>query len=196
MSPQEAQARAQLPTQGTLDRLPPPNPREQALLNLIAQEEGVGGGHLGAGSDYDATIDYGKYGALPVSTSSLGDIDAYQTRVREMPGYPHKAVPVGKYNLTQQNLNDIKKNFRVSDDVLLGGDLQERIGRQLLRKRRLDAYLAGNLSAQDFQRNLMKEWVSLPDPVTGKTSAGKEPIVSNREIGTAIDALKASKGAQ
>ncbi len=171
-----------------------PDAKEQALLDFIAQKEGLGDDmarryHFASG--YDIPFGYGRYGSppKPLTQMTLGDIDAYQTALAHSPQNGGHSTPVGKYQITQATLRGLKRDLQLNDGDVFTPELQDRLGREMLRQKGLDKYRTGQITAQDFQNRVAQKWDSIPKSGTGHSSSGQARATTDEQVQTAIGPL-------
>ncbi len=102
----------------------------------------------------------------------------------KIPGTEKGTGAVGKYQVTQGTLKMAQDALGFSDADRFSPELQDRIGAYLLDKRGFTKYVNGEISKEQFQSNLSKEWASVADPATGKSRYGQA-------TGTSLDELEA-----
>lgn len=73
-----------------------------------------------------------------------------------------RSTAAGRYQFLQRTLVELKDRLNLSGKEKFDESLQDHLAVQLMRRRGLDAYVAGDLSREDFANNLAKEWASLP----------------------------------
>lgn len=68
----------------------------------------------------------------------------------------------GRYQIIYKTLLNLKQVMNLKGTEKFSPDLQDRMGMQLLRFRGYDAFMAGQITLQQFAKNLAQEWASLP----------------------------------
>jgi hypothetical protein len=159
------------------------HPPVRALLDQIAKGEGVdnAGARLhGYASSYDVPFNYGRYAqqTKPLTQMTLGEIDNLQTRILAHPANRLGASPMGKYQIVQRTLRELKGKLGLSDNMIFNQTLQDMLGANLLEKRGVKDYIDGKISEIEFQRRMASEWASIADPRTGR------PRRSGQHLGT------------
>ena len=95
-----------------------------------------------------------------------------------------ESTAVGRYQFVYGTLKNLVEQNGVDKNRLFGADTQDELAVMLLNQKigrtTLDDFLSGRASAEDFQKTLSAEFASIPDPVTGKSSA--EGIGSNKAL--------------
>lgn len=122
-----------------LDQKPAREAAAGGMLDLIAHAEGTAGpGRAG----YNETLDYGRWTGGPVRLTgmTLDEIDALQGRMLANPEnrarYGGKgSSAVGRYQITQTTLRDLRRQLGLSGDMYFTGDVQDRLAQELLRQR-------------------------------------------------------------
>lgn len=119
------------------------------LLNLIASREAPKG--------YEEI--YGGRVVPGLSKMTIDQVLAFQ-RSRVHAGSASSAT--GRYQFIQGTLASLKSQLGLSGNEVFSPQMQDRLAVSLMKRRGLDAYVAGKMSATDFANNLAKEWASLP----------------------------------
>lgn len=134
------------------------------------------------------TLAYGRYtrGERPLTEMTLDEVERMQGRMRAS-GAPSTAV--GRYQIKKSTLRELRGRLRLRGDELMDKDMQDRLGRELLRKRGIDRYLSGRVSAARFQDNLANEWASIPVSSTGRSRYGQRVGTTPAQIRSAIAGL-------
>jgi muramidase (phage lysozyme) len=125
----------------------------QTLLDFIAKPE--------SGGDYN--IVWGGIAARdrpkkPMVQMTIGEVLAWQDSIDAK----YQSEAAGKYQIMEDTLRGLyaEAGMTLSHPFDEGG--QDRLAVQLLRRRGLNEYLAGKITAVTFANNLAKEWASLP----------------------------------
>jgi len=167
----------------------PPVDDARLLLDLIAQAE-----VKGHPVSYDVTFGFGKFDPAgfdrPITQMTLDEIDAFQVGLKARAG----STPVGKYQINRATLQGLRRNLSLAGSEVFTPELQERLGRELLREARYDAYLAGEVSDEVFRARLNKMWASVPLPED--RSAHDQPLgTTDAEVRAALARIKAGRTA-
>lgn len=102
---------------------------------------------------------YGKNKEIPLDTMTLDQTLEFQ-REYVRGGSPSSAV--GKYQFIRSTLASLKEDLGLTGEEVMNQELQDKLAVQLLKRRGLDKFKSGKLTAEQFQNNLAKEWASLP----------------------------------
>lgn len=140
-----------------------------ALLKVISQAEGTD-----RDDGYDVTFGYGKYApsdTKKLSAMTLDDVARLQAEMVRR-GSPGSAV--GKYQIKDDTLAGLRRTLKLSGQDVFTPALQDRLGRELLRIRHYDEYLAGKIDSTGLQASLAKEWSSLPKDRSDHSHYGDE----------------------
>lgn len=70
---------------------------------------------------------------------------------------------VGRFQFKPNTLEELKRRLRLPGSAIMTQDLQNRMARELLRKRGYDDYVAGRIDAREFQQRLSQEWSSMAE---------------------------------
>lgn len=131
----------------------------EPLLSLIGKLEGrndyntIWGGV--AAKDYPRKL---------FSQMTVREVLAWQDSIDSR----YKSEAAGKYQILEDTLREIMKPAGVSLDDLFNGPTQDKLALCLLRRRGLDKYLAGTITANEFGQQLSMEWASLPCTIRDK----------------------------
>jgi muramidase (phage lysozyme) len=83
---------------------------------------------------------------------------------------------IGKYQFLPKTLTQLKTWMGLHGDETMTPQLQDAMAEELLYQRGFDKYQAGKLSAADFQKQLAKEWRSLPADESIRARVGTEQV--------------------
>lgn len=111
-----------------------------------------------------------------------------------------KSSAVGGYQFISGTLNGLVSELGLTGNEVFDGALQDRMGEQLLKRRGLDKWKAGQLPDELFMDNLAMEWASLPR-ATGKKRgrshyAGDGLNGNTRGLDAVTTALSASRNGE
>lgn len=127
------------------------------LLAFIAQPE--------SGGDYNVvwggikTKDRPK---KPLTKMTIKEVLDWQESIDKL----YNSEAAGRYQIMEDTLRPLPPAAGLLTSSLFNEDNQDALATVLLKRRGLDRYLAGGMSAEEFANNLAKEWASLP-VVTG-----------------------------
>jgi conjugal transfer mating pair stabilization protein TraG len=185
--------------ESNLDSAPVTVSLSSPLLDRIALGEGTSDTQAQSHnfpSGYDVPLGYGQYGTPSVngnpttlSQMTLGEVQTFQQQMIDN-GAPSGAV--GKYQITQGTLADLKSSLGLSDDTPFNAVTQEMLGQARLEERGYSKWMGGEMSDHDFQKNLAKEWASVADPDTGHSYYGQGVGTTDTQI---KEAMTQTKGA-
>ena len=125
----------------------------KALLDFIAKPE--------SGGDYD--IVYGGIAKKDrpkqrLTTMTIAQVLEWQDSIDAK--YPSEAA--GRYQIMEDTLRPLPPAAGLLPSDLFHAENQDRLAIVLLKRRGLDKYLAGTMSAEEFANSLAREWASLP----------------------------------
>jgi muramidase (phage lysozyme) len=128
-----------------------------ALLDFIAKPESGG----------DLNIVWGGVKSQdrprkPLVQMTVREVLAWQDSIDSR----YQSEAAGKFQIMEDTLRGLWAEAGLTLDTLFDAKGQRALAVALLRRRGLDSYLAGNMTAETFANNLAKEWASLP-VVTG-----------------------------
>ncbi len=137
----------------------------EPILDFIAAHESEGAARQQKISSYDVV--WGKIAAKdqpqkPLSAMTIAEVLAWQDSIDAL----YRSEAAGRYQIMEDTLRGLYREAGKTGDDLFDEDGQDDLAVALLRRRGLDQFLDGRLSAEDFANNLAKEWASLP-MVTG-----------------------------
>ena len=150
------------------------NDSEGQLLDRIAEGEGTSDSEArrhGYSSGYDVTLGYGAYvddKLIRLSTMTLDQVDALQSKMLRNPKNKWNSSAAGKYQIVRTTLRKLKKLMGLSGGAIYSPSLQDRMAIYLLNGRGYKKFKSGAMSARDFQYKLSQEWASIANPRTGK----------------------------
>lgn len=160
----------------------------KALLDFIAQPESRGDYNIVWGGIRKKDLP-----PRPLVTMTIGEVLAWQDSIDAR--YPSEAA--GRYQIMEDTLRGLYAEAGLKLTDLFDERRQDRLAMQLLRRRGLDRYLAGQISAEKFANALAREWASLPvvtGPNTGRSHyAGDGLNKSHVSVAAFMDAVRAAK---
>lgn len=107
----------------------------------------------------------------PVTSYTVDELLADAPTWRKKYGCLSSAA--GRYQIITKTLKNLKEVMGLKGSEKFNEDLQDRMGMQLLRFRGYDAFMAGQLTKEQFAKNLAQEWASLPVLAGTKNYTGK-----------------------
>ena len=173
------------------------------LMELIGAKE--------SSSDYNKAY-LGK--KAPFTDMTLNDVlkwqDEYLNWQRKNRKGKTPSSAVGKYQIIKPTLKGLMKNMKLKGDEKFTPELQDAMIVELMKGRKYDDWLKGEISDEDFANNLAQEWASFPvvsdmevtDKKTGKKRnlkrgqsywsnvADNKALITPEEV---LEALKANK---
>lgn len=69
---------------------------------------------------------------------------------------------VGRYQIKNSTLKETISKLGIDENEIFDKNLQDKMGRQLLKKRGFEDYKAGKISTKELIKKLSMEWVALP----------------------------------
>lgn len=160
------------------------------LLAFIAQPESRG--------DYNAVwggIAKKHRPKRPLVTMTIAEVLDWQDGIDAM--YPSEAA--GRYQIMEDTLRPLPPSAGLLPSDLFNEANQDKLALVLLKRRGLDKYLAGVISADDFANSLAREWASLPlvsGPKKGRSAyAGDGLNKSHVSVDAFMGAVRAVKSA-
>jgi muramidase (phage lysozyme) len=110
-----------------------------------------------------------------LTTMTIREVLAWQDRID--PRYMSEAA--GTYQILEDTLRGLYAEAGLTLDSMFDRDGQDALAVQLLKRRGLKKFLAGQMSVNDFCNSLAKEWASLPlvsGPNVGKSFYGGDGL--------------------
>jgi len=144
----------------------------KGLLDFIAQPE--------SGGDYNivwGNIGEGDQPPKPLTQMTLAEVLAWQDSID--PHYMSEAA--GRYQIIEDTLRGLYREAGVPLEAKFNRATQDKLATALLRRRGLDDYLDGDITAEHFANSLAKEWASLPvvsGPKKGRSYYGGDGLNS------------------
>ena len=120
------------------------------VLDLIAGPESRG--------NYNALYRDADQAEVALGNLTLSEVRALQQRLVAERG----GSPVGRYQIIDDTLDSLMARMGLSGQERFTPALQDRMGLLLARDAGLDAWQAGQLSAESFAHNLSRVWAGLP----------------------------------
>jgi len=118
-----------------------------------------------------------EYGNTPLDLENmtLGEVLAHQEN-QISDGKDSSAV--GRYQFKRSTLASIvdRNSSDFPMDAKFTPEMQDKAAGILLDRRGYQDFKSGDLSENDFMKNLSQEWASLPDPDTGKSYYDKDGL--------------------
>lgn len=134
----------------------PVNPRsEVAVLDFIGGAEAAG--------NYNAISGNAK-NQEPLDKLTVNQVFELQNYMKSNPQQGFLSSAVGRYQFINSTLKGLISELNIDGEALFTPELQDRLGHALLERRGLSRYRSGQLSREDFAKNLSQEWASLPLP--------------------------------
>lgn len=127
------------------------------LLDFIAKPE--------SGGDYNIVwggIKPQDRPKRPLVTMTIADVLAWQESIDAK----YRSEAAGRYQIMEDTLRPLPPAAGLLPSALFNEKNQDALATVLLKRRGLDGFVSGAISAEDFANNLAKEWASLP-VVTG-----------------------------
>ena len=111
--------------------------------------------------DYSSPEEYGE--TRPITSMTIGELKeftnpsgAYGQAVKEKIG--RVATPLGRYQIVGSTLKSLAKQMNLSDDTVFNSSVQDRMFNQLLKNNGVDKVKSGEMSPDQFIKNLSKVW--------------------------------------
>jgi muramidase (phage lysozyme) len=147
---------------------------EGNILNTIAQAEAPKSGYDGIFGNNDRTQEfYQLTGGRRLTELSVSEVMSLQPKFvalnRARGGRPREGGAVGRYQIVTNTLRGLVSEMGLTGNEPFSPALQDQMAVHLLKRRGLDEFKSGKISATQFQNNLSLEWAGLPN-VSGVSS--------------------------
>jgi len=123
------------------------------LLDFIAKPE--------SGGDYNVVwgrIKSSDRPSRPLVTMTIAEVLAWQDSIDAK----YMSEAAGRYQIMEDTLRSLPPAAGLLSSDLFNEVNQDKLATALLRRRGLDKYMVGLISAETFANNLAHEWASLP----------------------------------
>lgn len=93
-----------------------------------------------------------------LTTMTVGDVLAWQDSIDRL----YMSEAAGRYQIMEDTLRELVSQGHVRKSDLFNGPTQDKLAIALLKRRGLDSYLAGKITAAKFANFIAREWASMP----------------------------------
>ena len=141
------------------------------MLDQLSNAEGTSDEKArknGLRSGYDVAFGYRRT-TKPLSQMTLDEVDQLQHGMGEH-------TPVGRYQITRKTLQGLRKNLGLNGNQVFNAELQDRMGRELMRG---IGYDSRKLSPSELQARFANQWASVAT-ANGKSVDPKQPVGLNQ----------------
>ncbi|WP_226779019.1 D-Ala-D-Ala carboxypeptidase family metallohydrolase [Oceaniglobus trochenteri] len=111
----------------------------------------------------------------PLTQMTVAEVLNWQDRIDGK----YNSEAAGGYQIMEDTLRDLVRSEGLTGGELFDAAMQDRLAIALMRRRGLDDFLAGTISAETFGNNLALEWAGLP-----RVRASDAPLIRTKTIGT------------
>lgn len=143
-----------------------------ALLDAISRAEGTRG--------YNDSFAHQVREELTGKT--LNEIDQIQAGMS-------KSSAIGRYQFMRRTLHGLRRELGLSGEEKFTPELQDRLGRRLLQRRGYDKFMRGEMTRDQFMKNVSTEWAGVTDAAGVSTHAG---VGYNRQTASTVGAIDAA----
>ena len=112
---------------------------------------------------------------------TLDELDAFQTEMLKNPENKLNSPAVGKYQIVRTTLRGLKEKLGLKGDEKFTPELQDKLASELLQQRGMGKFEKGEITQEQFQENLAKEWASIATK-DGKSFYGQRVGTTSEEI--------------
>lgn len=169
----------------------------EPLLDTIAYGEGTDDTTAkakGYNSGYDVTFGHGAYvddKSKPITSMTMGEVDALQTKILNNPKNTSNASPAGRYQIVRETRRRLQKKLGWSDDMLFDQKAQDIMAMELLKEQGLLQYEKGLIGGNKFQTGVSAIWDSVAKDETGLNYRNTHRArITNAQIDSAISKVK------
>jgi muramidase (phage lysozyme)/uncharacterized protein YdcH (DUF465 family) len=153
------------------------------LLDTIASAE--------SGGDYNA-MNGGK--SVDLTNMTVSEVLAYQKSIKG----GSTSTAAGKYQVMYATLKELVDQGKIDPSKKFNQGTQDDVGRQLLVRRGLNDYLAGNITSEQFADKIAQEWAGLPK-ANGKSAyegvGNNKATIARSSVMSSVEATKAAQTA-
>lgn len=93
-----------------------------------------------------------------LTTMTVGDVLAWQDSIDRL----YMSEAAGRYQIMEDTLRELVSQGHASKSDLFNERTQDKLAIALLKRRGLDSYLAGKITAAKFANFIAREWASMP----------------------------------
>ncbi len=136
----------------------------EPLLSFIGRHEGRGNPDIVWGG-----IRKADYPPKRLSTMTIQEVLNWQDSI----DHKYRSEAAGVYQIMEDTLRGLYAQAGLKASDLYSYENQRKLAIALLKRRGLDSYVAGKISAEQFGLNVAKEWASMPVPVKGHQKYGR-----------------------
>ncbi|MDB5443484.1 MAG: hypothetical protein JWP73_1860 [Phenylobacterium sp.] len=165
--------------------LPAVGPGAKMLLDKIGAAEVPDAPTHGDPAGYNQPYNYGKGGpplSKKLTAMTLDEIDAHQVAMQQA----HQSDAMGRYQIQREKMLETRRKYGLTGQELFTPDMQDRIGRDLMRRHGYDSYCAGALPFSDLHHGFSREWASVESP-EGGSHYGQPVRLPSDELRSAVD---------
>jgi muramidase (phage lysozyme) len=179
------------------------------LLDVISKGEGSTleqAKKKGYSSEYDVTLGYGQFAddkSKPLTEMTIKEVYQHQQKMKQHKDNKFKvrqkdgsikelsSSAVGKWQIVEPTLRRLQKKLGISEDDKFSPEIQDRMAMELLNERGLNKYLKGEITKEVLQKNIAKEWASMPSDSQGMNSGNiYKTEITHKELNRAIESTK------
>ena len=179
------------------------------LQNLVSMAEGTSdekAREKGFASGYDVPFNYGQFLApeKPLTQMTIGEVLDFGRRqvnsskgrygTRQMKSKRQGTSALGKYQINSPTLKGLVKKLNISENEKFSPEMQDRLFGEILKEIKVDSYLEGKTSKEEFQNKLSGRFASIPK--SGKetgTYAGQPVGLSDSQVSATLESVANQK---
>ena len=124
-----------------------PTPKGNEILDFV--------GKIESNNNYNVIVG-GKKQALTKMT--IKEVRQLQRERNDQ----NLGTAVGRYQIIDGKMDDLIRWMNLDENTVFDEKLQDKMGRELLRRRGFEEYKAGKITTEQFIKELSKEWASFP----------------------------------
>ena len=160
----------------------------------------------GFASGYDVPFNYGQFLApeKPLTQMTIGEVLDFGRRqvnsskgrygTRQMKSKRQGTSALGKYQINSPTLKGLVKKLNISENEKFSPEMQDRLFGEILKEIKVDSYLEGKTSKEEFQNKLSGRFASIPK--SGKetgTYAGQPVGLSDSQVSATLESVANQK---
>jgi hypothetical protein len=175
------------------------------LQNLVSMAEGTSdekAREKGFASGYDVPFNYGQFltPEKPLTQMTIGEVLDFGRRqvnsskgrygTRQMKSKRQGTSALGKYQINSPTLKGLVKKLNISENEKFSPEMQDRLFGEILKEIKVDSYLEGKTSKEEFQNKLSGRFASIPK--SGKetgTYAGQPVGLSDSQVSATLESV-------
>jgi muramidase (phage lysozyme) len=161
-----------------------PGSQRRQLMDLIGRSEGTD-----RARGYNETLGYGRYtgGNVDLTSMTLAEVSALQRRMLAHPENRQNSSAVGRYQIVGTTMRGLIQEMGLNpNETRFTPEIQDAMAARLLERRGMSRVERGQMTPEQFQNGLAREWASLPTTEGAGAYAGQRAHVSGADVQAAL----------